>query len=421
MYEWLNNWLMNLGTPDLIIRGVNHTLGAIIFFSALFMTSWVLKHTLVPVIEKAIRRTSNTWDDTLIANGFFSRLAHLLTISIAYFSIGYIFPGQAPLASMVEKLCMALFVLLSVRAIDALLMSSLEISGRAKGVGKKSIRSYIDAFKIITYLLAGIFLVSILTDKSPWGILSVFGGLTAVLLLIFKDTILGFVAGLQLSAHDMVRVGDWIEMPKFEADGDVIEVNIHTVKVKNWDKTISTIPTYALVTNSFKNWRGMSESGGRRIKRSLTIDMNSIMFCTDEMIDYFSRYAFLRDYIPAKQEEIDAHNQELGLDTSMPVNGRRQTNIGVFRAYIIGYLRSHPKIHQDMTFLVRQLQPTAEGLPLEIYVFSNDQAWANYEAIQADIFDHILAAIPEFGLRVFQYPSGHDLKSLTVNRPGAKA
>ncbi|MDH3394006.1 MAG: mechanosensitive ion channel family protein, partial [Desulfobulbaceae bacterium] len=230
-------------------------------------------------------------------------------------------------------------------------------------------------------------------------------------------TILGFVASLQLAGNDMVRIGDWIEAPKYGADGDVVDVSIHTVKVRNWDKTIATIPTYALVTDSFKNWRGMTESGGRRIKRAIYLDMNSITFCSDELLAKFNKIELLRDYINSRQEEIDQHNQARAIDTSLPVNGRRQTNIGVFRAYVVAYLRAHPMIHQDMTFLVRHLAPTAQGLPLEIYVFSRDQVWANYEAIQADIFDHILASLPIFDLRVFQYPNGHDFKGAHATPP----
>jgi miniconductance mechanosensitive channel len=264
--------------------------------------------------------------------------------------------------------------------------------------------------------MAGIFIVSILTDQSPWGILSVLGGFTVVLMLVFKDTILGFVASIQLSGHDMVRVGDWIEMPKYGADGDVIDVTIHTVKVRNWDKTITTIPTYGLVSDAFKNWRGMSESGGRRIKRSMHIDMSSIKFCTDEMLEHFEKFELLKEYLQQKKEELSTYNKEHNVDGSQLINGRRQTNIGVFRAYIVAYLKNNPKIHQAMTFLVRHLEPTPDGLPIQIYVFSNDQAWANYEAIQADIFDHLLAAAPEFDLRVFQNPTGYDFSKIGVNR-----
>jgi miniconductance mechanosensitive channel len=258
-------------------------------------------------------------------------------------------------------------------------------------------------------IAVGVFALSITLDKSPWVFLSGLGAMTAVVLLIFKDAILGLVAGIQLSANDMVRPGDWIEMSKYGADGDVMEVTLTTVKVRNWDKTITTIPTYALISDSFRNWRGMTMSGGRRIKRSVWIDVNSIRFCSPEMIEKFERIALLKEYVRSKREELEKYNREQGVDDASPVNGRRMTNVGTFRAYLVQYLRHHPQVHQQLTLLVRQLQPTEKGLPIEVYVFSSDQRWVEYEAIQADIFDHILAVLPEFGLRPFQSPSGADI------------
>jgi miniconductance mechanosensitive channel len=231
-------------------------------------------------------------------------------------------------------------------------------------------------------------------------------------MLVFKDSILGLVGGIQLTANNMVHIGDWIEMPKYGADGDVIDISLTTVKVQNWDKTISAIPAYALISDSFKNWRGMSESGGRRIKRSINIDMNTVKLCDPMMLDKFRRIEHIAEYIDAKQSEIDEYNAAANIDNTEMVNGRRMTNVGTFRAYVVAYLKNHPKINQNMTFLVRQLKPTECGLPIEIYVFSSDKVWANYEAIQADIFDHILAVIPEFGLRVFQNPTGSDFSRL---------
>jgi miniconductance mechanosensitive channel len=293
--------------------------------------------------------------------------------------------------------------------LTALLHSFRDIFDKSEIAGDWPVRSYLDAIKILSYLLAFIFIISILTNQSPWGIITVFGGLTAILLLIFKDTILGFVANLQLTANDMVHVGDWIEMPKYGADGDVIDITLHTVKVQNWDKTITTIPTHQMVNDAFKNWRGMSESGGRRIKRAISIDTNSIHFCTDAMLEEFKKYTLLESYLKEKSEEIAEYNRTYHPEPGK-FGGRRQTNIGVFRAYIKSYLRQNPRINQDLTFLVRHLAPTSQGLPIEIYVFSADKVWANYEDIQADIFDHLLAIAPEFGLRLFQYPSGYDLQ-----------
>ncbi len=240
------------------------------------------------------------------------------------------------------------------------------------------------------------------------------GGLTAVTMLVFRDSILGFIASIQLTGTDMIRVGDWIEMESHGADGDVIEISIHSVRVRNWDKTITTIPTYSLISNPFKNWRGMSESGGRRIKRSLNLDMTSIRFLSDAELEKMAEIQLLTEYIKARQEEIRQYNQEHGVDQASTVNGRTQTNVGVFRAYIKAWLKENPKIHKNMTFLIRQLQPCPAGLPIQIYVFSADQVWANYETIQADIFDHLIAVLPEFGLRIFQQPSGYDFRGLKI-------
>ena len=238
------------------------------------------------------------------------------------------------------------------------------------------------------------------------------GALTAVLLLVFRDAILGFVAGIMISVNNIVRVGDWIEMSKAGADGDVIDVSLTTVKVQNWDKTITTIPTYDLISDSFRNWRGMKDSGGRRIKRPLYLDVQSIRFADEELIKRWEKIDLLKDYLKKKREEIQKANEERGTDLTILGNGRRITNAGTFRAYCVAYLKAHPQIHQDMTFLVRQLAPTEHGLPIEIYVFSKDQVWANYEAIQADIFDHLLSVIGEFDLHIFQKPSGLDMQSM---------
>jgi len=375
---------------------------------------WATKKFMVRLIEMVFKRSKNTWDDALVNNGFVQRLSYLMPIIVIYLSADFLMPRQALAPEFFKRFVMVFFVLAGVWMLDSIFLAIREIYSKSDMASRRPISGYIDAVKIIAYIMAGIFIVSILTDQSPWGVLSILGGFTVVLMLVFKDTILGFVASIQLSGHDMVRIGDWIEMPKYGADGDVIDVSIHTVKVRNWDKTITTIPTYGLVSDAFKNWRGMSESGGRRIKRSLHIDMSSIKFCTDETLEHFNKFDLLKDYISRKQEEINEYNKEHETDTSQLINGRRQTNIGIFRAYTIAYLKNHPKIHQNMTFLVRHLEPTQHGLPVQIYVFSNDQAWANYEAIQADILDHLLAALPEFDLRVFQNPTGYDFSTFKV-------
>ncbi len=298
--------------------------------------------------------------------------------------------------------------------IDAVLNALHEIYRKLPISQGRNIKGYVQVVKIIFYFIAIILIISIFSGKAPRVLLAGLGAMAAVLMLVFKDTILGFVASIQLSANNMVKVGDWISMPKYNADGDVIDISLHTVKVQNWDKTIATIPTYALVSESFNNWKGMEESGGRRIKRSINIDMTSVRFLDAEQIEKLRKFHLLKNYISKKEKEIKEFNESLGMEEGTVTNGRKMTNLGTFRKYLENYLQQHPMIHKDMTFLVRHLQPTEKGLPLEIYVFSKDQAWANYESIQADIFDHVLAILPEFDLRVFQNPTGSDFQNLAV-------
>jgi miniconductance mechanosensitive channel len=410
--RFITDFLIANGMTEPTANFIGITATIILILLLAYASYWITKRYMVHAIEIIFQRSKNTWDDALVQHGFVRRLSLLMPIIVVYMSADLMLPGQAMTSELFKRLAMVFFVFAGVWMLDAILLAIREIYNKSDVSIRRPIRGYLDGIKIIAYAMAGIFIVSILTGKSPWGVLSILGGFTVVLMLVFKDTILGFVASIQLSGHDMVRVGDWIEMPKYGADGDVINVTIHTIKVRNWDKTITTIPTYSLVSDAFKNWRGMSESGGRRIKRALHIDMSSIKFCTDEMLERFRKFDLIKHYITEKQKEIAIYNKEHTSNPEQLINGRRQTNIGVFRAYIIAYLKNHPKIHQSMTFLVRHLEPTQYGLPVQIYVFSNDQVWANYEAIQADVFDHLLAAVPEFNLRLFQNPSGYDFSRL---------
>ena len=410
--RFITDFLIANGMTEPTANFIGITATIILILLLAYASYWITKRYMVHAIEIIFQRSKNTWDDALVQHGFVRRLSLLMPIIVVYMSADLILPAQAMTSELFKRLAMVFFVFAGVWMLDAILLAIREIYNKSDVSIRRPIRGYLDGIKIIAYAMAGIFIVSILTGKSPWGVLSILGGFTVVLMLVFKDTILGFVASIQLSGHDMVRVGDWIEMPKYGADGDVINVTIHTIKVRNWDKTITTIPTYSLVSDAFKNWRGMSESGGRRIKRALHIDMSSIKFCTDEMLERFRKFDLIKHYITEKQKEIAIYNKEHTSNPEQLINGRRQTNIGVFRAYIIAYLKNHPKIHQSMTFLVRHLEPTQYGLPVQIYVFSNDQVWANYEAIQADVFDHLLAAVPEFDLRLFQNPSGYDFSRL---------
>ncbi len=410
---WLTNQLTDLGLPGVAAQPIAVTLLFLLVLVVAIIADTLVRKTLLRFVLRWIQKSNFKWDDPLVKSNFFSRICWFVPISIFSVTIESFLPHDSALYLLAHRLVMSGFVIISVLSISALLNSINEINRLLSKNRRSMLQGYIDVGKIIAYVLSVIFLISIFTGQSPWGILSILGGLTAITMLVFKDTILGFVASLQLSATDMIRIGDWIEMPKYGADGDIISMSIHTVRVQNWDKTITTIPTYALVSSSFKNWRGMTESGGRRIKRAITIDLHSIHFCTDEMIDKLSGVEILKDYLKRKETEIAKYNDQHPTDTATALNGRRQTNIGIFRAYIFAYLKNNENLHDKMTFLVRQLAPTDHGLPLEIYVFSKDQAWANYEAIQADIFDHLLAAAPEFGLRVFQLPSGYDLRLAT--------
>ncbi|MBW1718632.1 MAG: mechanosensitive ion channel [Deltaproteobacteria bacterium] len=375
-----------------------------------FISCYAIRRYLIQGLHYVFRRTEYKWDDILIEKGVFNHLAYLAPAIVLYYGVHFFSPSITESA----KRIIGAYVFINIILCLGKLLTAGEAIYNTYPISKKyAIRGYVQTLKIIIYIFGLIIAISLLIDQSPWVLLSGIGAIAAVLIFVFKDTILSFVASVQILINDMVRVGDWIEMPKYGADGSVVDMALHTVKVQNWDKTITTIPTYKLIEDSFKNWRGMSDSGGRRIKRSILIDQSSIRFCDDEMIEKFKKIQILNEYVTRKKAELDAYNKKHGIDINQVVNGRRMTNMGTFRAYVIAYLRNHPKIRQDLTFLVRQLAPTPEGLPLEIYVFSNDIVWANYEAIQADIFDHILAVVSEFGLRIFQKPSGHDLERIS--------
>jgi len=412
MLDLLRDWIVNQGlalsAADLLARGAIFTLIIILSLIAYLLA----KHFILKGLTAIISRTTTQWDDVLLRKKVFNRLAHLAPAIVMYLFISIPLVDYDWIISLINEVILIYMIVMGILALDAFLNASLAIYETYDISNKIPIKGFIQVFKIVIYFTSGIFIIAILLDKTPVYLFSSLGALTAVLMFIFKDAILGFVAGIQLTANQMVANGDWIEMPKYGADGDIIEIALTTVKVQNWDKTITTIPTYALITESFKNWRGMSESGGRRIKRSISLDMNTIQFCTEEMLDRFSKIQYISSYIEKQKIELQTYNQVEQVDDSSLVNGRRMTNVGTFRAYVEAYLKNHPKINHEMTFLVRQLAPSEHGLPIEIYVFSKDKAWANYESIQADIFDHILAVIPEFDLQVFQDPSGRDFNKL---------
>ena len=376
--------------------------------------AWFIgRKILLPLIQKIVKKTRYDWDDVLLDHKVFDKLVHVIPALALYALFFYGSSFFIAFKSLGISLSVIYLIFSILFAIDAFLNAVMTLYSRMKFANDMPIKGFVQVIKIILWIVAVILTLSVIMQQSPTYFLTGLGAMTAVIILVFKDFILGLVAGIQLSTNDMVRVGDWVEMPKFGADGDVIDISLATVKIQNWDKTIVTIPTYSMVADSFKNWRGMSNSGGRRIKRCINIDMSSVKFCDAAMLERFASFRHISEYIQKKKVELDKFNADNDIDDSVLVNGRRMTNLGTFRAYLEGYLHHHPKINMDMTFLVRHMQPSEKGLPIEIYVFCSDKVWANYEAIQADIFDHILAVIPEFDLRIFQHPTGADLTKLT--------
>lgn len=388
---------------------VLYAAGNVVFLVLVSWTAWLISRRVIRyVLGPLIKKSSFSWDDAFFARGVFRRLAAAIPAIILYQGATTLpgIPGR--LALITERLSLACVFILFAHALAAVLVAANDIYTRFPTAKGRPIKGVLQVIAITGYIGATILAGAALLDRSPLLLLSGLGAMTAVGMLVFRDSLLSLVAGVQITTNDLIRVGDWIEMPQFHADGDVVDIALNTIQVSNWDKTITVIPTHKFLENSFKNWRGMQESGGRRIKRSICIDVSTIRFLTADEIDTFGRFHLLADYIAEKKAELEQQNRELGDSPDNVVNMRRLTNVGTLRAYIVAYLRHHKGIHQEMTFLVRQLQPTAEGLPLEIYVFTNDVRWAVYETTQADIFDHIFAIAPSFGLRIFQSPSGHD-------------
>lgn len=368
----------------------------------------IAKTVVLRYVAHWIKNNKFKYDNIFLERKVFHHLTNLIP-GIIVFSLASLVPEHY---EVIQRFSLGYMILIGIFATSAFLRAVEDMYNTFQIAKVRPIRSVIQVMTIAVYVLGGIWFVSTVMARSPLILLSGIGALAAVFMFVFQDSLLGLVGSIQLSANDMVRIGDWIEMPKYGADGDVIDVSLNTVKVRNWDKTITTIPTYALVKDSFKNWRGMHESGGRRIKRAVYIDITSIKFCTEEMLERFSKIQYISDYIKRKNIEIEEYNRKHNVDPSIVVNGRRLTNIGTFRAYLQAYLENHPGIHKGMIHMVRHLPPGEHGLPVEIYAFTNDTAWVRYEAIQADIFDHILAVIPEFDLRVHQSPTGHDISKI---------
>ncbi|TSI04757.1 mechanosensitive ion channel family protein [Lysinibacillus sp. BW-2-10] len=406
--NFINKQLLDYGLDAVWANYLSIAIMIVLIAILCIIANFITKKVVIRLITHIVHNNKYKWDNILLEKKVFHRLSHIVPAIIIYY-FASAFPNYQ---YFIEKIAITYMIIMTLSVISSLLSAINDIYQTFEISKVKPIKGYIQVIKIIVFILGTILVIANLIGESPLILLSGIGALSAVFMLVFKDSLLGLVAGVQLTANDMVRVGDWIEMPKYGADGDVIDISLNTVKIRNFDHTITTLPSYALISDSFKNWRGMQASGGRRIKRSLYIDTTSISFCTEEMIEKYKHIQFLSDYIVNREREIEEYNIKNKINRSNIVNGRALTNIGVFRAYISSYLQHHPGIHKEMTLMVRQLAPGEYGLPLEIYAFTNTVQWAVYERTQADIFDHLFAVAQEFGLRIFQNPSGNDFRSI---------
>lgn len=411
--EWMYGVLRELGfsaeTADVWDRWV--VLGFIVAIA--FVSDFVCRQLLLRVVKRIVARTKATWDDILFEDRVLRRLCHIVPPVLIYFLLPLAFPPESGTVESVLKLLLIYVIAVVLRFVNAFLKALHDVADQKEELQGKPLKGLMQTGQVIAFFVCVILIVSILIDKSPARLLAGLGASAAILMLVFKDSIMGLVSGIQLTANDMLHVGDWIAMSKYGVNGRVTEVTLNTVKVRNWDNTIVTVPPYLLVSDSFQNWRPMQDSGGRRVMRSVSIDMNSVRFCTLEMLDRFRKIRLLRDYIDETERMIAVSNEASGVeDDPELVNGLHQTNLGVFRAYLERYLRSLAGVNQDMMLMVRQLQPTEKGLPVELYFFSKVTEWTVYEKVQADVFDHVLAVIPKFDLRVFQNPAGSDVRDL---------
>jgi miniconductance mechanosensitive channel len=418
--QQLQDWIEWIGLSGQRGLWTARVLLIILLLVLCFLADRLALKILVGGMRRLAARTRTQLDDLILRARVFNNLAHIAPALILYASAGLLFPEpDSPAAAFVSRVANAYMYLVSALCIGAILEAIGAVYQNAAKAEARTINGLLGLAKSLLWVVAGILILSELMEKDPWNFIASLGAITAIILLVFKDSILGFVASIQIATKDLVRVGDWIEFKRYGADGNVVNLSLTTVQVQNWDNTISTIPTYALVADSFRNWRGMTESDGRRIKRALYLDMNSVQFCDEELLDRFEKIQLIRDYVQQRRQEVAEHNRSLGQDAEHSFNGRRLTNLGTFRHYVNAYLRSHADVHPEMTLLVRQLQPTEKGVPLEVYCFSKDKAWVSFEGIQSDLFDHLLAILPAFDLHVFQSPSGNDLQALQARAVAA--
>jgi miniconductance mechanosensitive channel len=412
--HWAHQWLLEKGLSPNWVDTFSLAIDISLLVLLALLLDFLARRVILALVTRFIKRSKNEYDDIFLEKRVFSSLAHLLPALFIYYTIPVVFSNPEGGWVFVIQKVMVVYIILSVTRVATKFLKAVEHIGlHAKRFEGKPISSYVQVFLIVVYITAGIFIISNLVEKSAITILTTFGAATAVILLIFRDTILGLVASIQIAGNDMVRLGDWVSMEKYGADGDVIEINLTTVKVRNFDKTITTVPTYAFISDSFKNWRGMQSQGIRRIKRSLHVDLNSVKFADESFRERCLNFERVSEYVGKRQQEIDTYNAERKVNKGELLNGRHMTNLGIFRNYALNYLKEHPKVAQNETVMVRQLQSGPNGLPLEVYCFSNDIVWANYEGIQSDIFEHLYATLNRFDLEIYQSPSGRDFRKIT--------
>ena len=411
--EWADALLAWLGINSVQSNGWDRWVALLLVVLTALLFDYLCRAVVVRGLHRIVRRTRVMWDDELFSARVLNSVCHILSAILLLIVLPVIFDEKSDARLVVMRIMQVWFIITLLRFVDALLYSAFRIAASRPAWQNKPIKGLRQTAQGIAMLIGGIFIVSVLIGKSPAILLTGLGASAAVIMLIFRDSILGFVSGIQLSANDMLRVGDWIAVPKYGADGTVEEVSLNTVKIRNFDNTIVMLPPYLLVSESFQNWRGMQLSGGRRVKRSVSIDMTSVRFCTAEMLARYRDIDLIREYLDRTEQRVEVYNAGQGIRPSeRKINGLHQTNLGVFRAYLVRYLKNEVHVNKNMTLMVRQLQPTETGLPMELYFFTDTVDWIAYEGIQSDVFDHVLAVIPAFDLRVFQNPSGSDLAAL---------
>ncbi len=413
----IQDLLRSLYVPDSWINLSRSIFLILVLIIICLIGFYLAKFIVIKVIKRIVRHTNNQWDDKLFNNKFFKRVSYLIPAILIYKLISYVLPDNPGLVSVILTATNVYIIMIILLSLYTLLDTFSEIYTEWEIAKYKPIKGYIQLIKVILACIAIILIIAAILGESPLFFLTGLGALSAVLMLVFKDALLGLVAGVQISANDMARPGDWITMDKYRADGDVMEISLTTVKVQNFDKSIVYIPAYVMISDSFINWRGMYESDGRRIKRAIYIDMDTVKFCTPELIEKYTKIELIRKYLTQKQLEIDEFNILHKVDESIPVNGRKQTNIGIFRMYMQAYLKTLKTINQESTLMVRQLPSADKGIALEVYAFCISKDWVIFEEVQSDIFDHFYAALKYFDLALYQSPSSNNMKNLIENSP----